>query len=225
MYNMYEILSDNLVRLRKSKNLTQAEFAEIIKYSDKSVSKWETGMSIPNIETLVEIADFYGMTLDDLIKKPVDSLKVEIVEEAKNTSKWTIYFLTLAVVWLIATVLFVWSILRGQNAFWRAFIWAVPFSCLVSYIYSVLWKKRFIYLSISLLVWTFIAALYIQFFGNTYLLFVVGIPIQVIIILIRGLRKGSHYNTSLKQSSSIMKRLERRKKRNEINEFNKEKSE
>lgn len=225
MYNMYEILSDNLVRLRKSKNLTQAEFAEIIKYSDKSVSKWETGMSIPNIETLVEIADFYGMTLDDLIKKPVDSLKVEIVEEAKNTSKWTIYFLTLAVVWLIATVLFVWSILRGQNAFWRAFIWAVPFSCLVSYIYSILWKKRFIYLSISLLVWTFIAALYIQFFGNTYLLFVVGIPIQVIIILIRGLRKGSLYNTSLKQSSSIMKRLERRKKRNEINEFNKEKSE
>ena len=187
MYNMYEILSDNLVRLRKSKNLTQAEFAEIIKYSDKSVSKWETGMSIPNIETLVEIADFYGMTLDDLIKKPVDSLKVEIVEEAKNTSKWTIYFLTLAVVWLIATVLFVWSILRGQNAFWRAFIWAVPFSCLVSYIYSILWKKRFIYLSISLLVWTFIASLYIQFFGNTYLLFVVGIPIQVIIILIRGL--------------------------------------
>ncbi len=225
MYNMYEILSDNLVRLRKSKNLTQAEFAEIIKYSDKSVSKWETGMSIPNIETLVEIADFYGMTLDDLIKKPVDSLKVEIVEEAKNTSKWTIYFLTLAVVWLIATVLFVWSILRGQNAFWRAFIWAVPFFCLVSYIYSILWKKRFIYLSISLLVWTFIAALYIQFFGNTYLLFVVGIPIQVIIILIRGLRKGSLYNTSLKQSSSIMKRLERRKKRNEINEFNKEKSE
>ena len=222
---MYEILSDNLVRLRKSKNLTQAEFAEIIKYSDKSVSKWETGMSIPNIETLVEIADFYGMTLDDLIKKPVDSLKVEIVEEAKNTSKWTIYFLTLAVVWLIATVLFVWSILRGQNAFWRAFIWAVPFSCLVSYIYSILWKKRFIYLSISLLVWTFIASLYIQFFGNTYLLFVVGIPIQVIIILIRGLRKGSLYNTSLKQSSSIMKRLERRKKRNEINEFNKEKSE
>ena len=49
--------SQNLIKLRKAKNLTQAKLAEELCYSDKAVSKWEVGAVVPDIETLVLIAD------------------------------------------------------------------------------------------------------------------------------------------------------------------------
>ena len=53
--------------LRKANGLTQAELAEKINYSDKSVSKWESGNGIPDVYTLMQIAELFGVTLNDLV--------------------------------------------------------------------------------------------------------------------------------------------------------------
>ncbi len=60
-------LSDNLYSLRKSRGLSQEEFAEKIHISRQAVSKWERGEAYPDTENLIMIASFYGVTLDELV--------------------------------------------------------------------------------------------------------------------------------------------------------------
>jgi transcriptional regulator with XRE-family HTH domain len=63
------IFAQNLANLRKQVKLTQVEFAEKINYSDKAVSKWERGESIPDVSVLKGIAEFFGVTIDYLVSE------------------------------------------------------------------------------------------------------------------------------------------------------------
>ena len=67
MENTSEInlkIAKNLTYYRKRANLTQAELAEKINYSDKSVSKWESGNGIPDVYILLQLARRFGVTLN-----------------------------------------------------------------------------------------------------------------------------------------------------------------
>ena len=57
----------NIVKLRKSVNLNQNEFGELIHYSYKNISKWENEDTLPDIETMSNIARIFKVTVDDLI--------------------------------------------------------------------------------------------------------------------------------------------------------------
>lgn len=61
-------LGSKLQKLRKSKNLSQEAFADIMKVSRQSVSKWELDQTFPEISKLIEIADYFQITLDDLLR-------------------------------------------------------------------------------------------------------------------------------------------------------------
>jgi transcriptional regulator with XRE-family HTH domain len=70
MANSIEInanIAKNLIFYRKAAGMTQAELAEKINYSDKSVSKWESGNGLPDVYTLIQIAELMGVTLNDLV--------------------------------------------------------------------------------------------------------------------------------------------------------------
>ena len=69
-----ENFSQNLINLRKAKSLTQLQLAEKLNYSDKAISKWEVGSVLPDVETLSHIAEFFGLTVNDLIYKKKVSL-------------------------------------------------------------------------------------------------------------------------------------------------------
>ena len=56
MDNLNYIVSKNLSDLRKRNGLTQAELAEKLNYSDKAVSKWEKGESLPGVEVLYKLS-------------------------------------------------------------------------------------------------------------------------------------------------------------------------
>lgn len=56
-----------VAQLRKEKNLTQKELAERLFISDKTVSKWERGLSIPDVSLLIPIADVLGVTVTELL--------------------------------------------------------------------------------------------------------------------------------------------------------------
>ena len=59
MNTLEQIVANNLTELRKEKKWTQAELAEKINYSDKSVSKWELGEALPDLKVLKQMADLY----------------------------------------------------------------------------------------------------------------------------------------------------------------------
>lgn len=56
-----------LKELRKERNLTQEQLAEIFNVSSRSVSRWETGTNLPDLSILVEIADFYDVDIREII--------------------------------------------------------------------------------------------------------------------------------------------------------------
>ncbi len=60
-------LAENLARLRKEKKVTQEELADFIGVTKASVSKWENGLSMPDILLLPQLATYFGVTLDDLL--------------------------------------------------------------------------------------------------------------------------------------------------------------
>ena len=66
-------LGNNLYSLRKKSGLSQEEFAEKLHISRQAVSKWERGEAFPDTENLIEIAEFYGVTIDELVKGTVSS--------------------------------------------------------------------------------------------------------------------------------------------------------
>lgn len=59
--------AENLLELRRLHNLSQEELAEKINVTRQTLSKYETGESIPDIEKCMAIADFFGVTMDDLV--------------------------------------------------------------------------------------------------------------------------------------------------------------
>lgn len=63
---------DNLYALRKSKGISQDEFAESLGVSRQAVSKWERNEAYPDTENLIAIAKFFNVKIDDLINTPID---------------------------------------------------------------------------------------------------------------------------------------------------------
>ena len=98
--------------------------------------------------------------------------------------------LAVSIVWLLATVIFVSSnIINGSN-YWEAFVWAVPVSCLVILRMTRSYRNQIFSICISsALIWTLLAAIYIQFLRyNVWMIFVIGVPAQVIIYLWHNIR-------------------------------------
>ncbi len=192
MADLKTIIAKNITDLRKSHGLTQIELAEKLNYSDKAISKWERGESVPEVGVLKEIADMFGVTLDYLVQKEHTApTKPELKTATHNHAFIT--GMSILLVWLVATLAFVLvDIITDTFAHWLAFIWAVPASLIVWLVLNSVWfNRRLNFFIISLLMWTTLAALYISFlpFGvNIWLVFVLGAPGQIIILLWSRLR-------------------------------------
>ncbi|MCD7824584.1 MAG: helix-turn-helix domain-containing protein [Clostridiaceae bacterium] len=74
-------LSPNLKYLRESRGLSQEDIAKNVNVSQKAVSAWEHGKRVPKIETIVEIAQYFEVSLDELV---LTELKPPIPTYAKN---------------------------------------------------------------------------------------------------------------------------------------------
>ena len=181
------IIAVNLSNLRKEKGLTQAELAQKLNYSDKAVSRWERGDTLPDISVLYELCRFYNITLDDLVSdEPTPKKEEKVYDKNSMAYKIVTTLLSVSIVWLAATLIFIYSNVREDNQyFWMAFVWAVPVTCIVLKI-----SARGIFNSImnvindSLFVWSTLAAIYLQVLAyNVWMIFLLGVPVQAIIIL------------------------------------------
>lgn len=176
-------IASNLAYYRKQSNITQAELAERINYSDKSVSKWECAAGIPDIYVLALLADLYGVTMDDLCSENAQSLPPPT--SRTNRQRVIVFLLSIGVAWLAATVIF-----TGLKLFipsfgqaWLVFILAIFASCIVAVVFTSLWwgmKVRF--LATSALVWSVALFVFLTVpMRNIYLIFAIGAVMQVLV--------------------------------------------
>lgn len=183
MDNLNFVIAKNITRLRKANNFTQAELAEKLNYSDKSISKWENGEAVPSVEVLVNIGKLFGVGIDYFVKENTFAPKI-FQKLPKN--KMIITLLSISLVWLVALAVFTTFIVCLNINLWTIFIWAVPATFVVTTVFACLWspRRRFKYISISLLIWTMVMAIYIQFFTeNLWMIFIVAIPLQIAVVL------------------------------------------
>lgn len=190
--NISKIVGTNLTNLRKANNMKQIEIAKKFNFSDKTISKWESGESLPSLEVLVKLCDFYGITMNDLTSEdfvPGQTIKPES-NSGENTNKIIITLLAVTLVWIIATIAFIYGKLYTSSANWMVFIWAVPISFVVGIVLNSIWGKRKInFILISFLVWTLLTSIYLHMLEyNLWVIFFLGIPSQIAIILWSGLK-------------------------------------
>ena len=197
MKDVRQIIAENLIELRKVNKLTQLELAEKLNYSDKAISKWERGESLPDVEILCQIAELYGVSLDYLVTKDheEETIEYKISKERANVSKTIITWLSVfsAVLLVVLSYILVFTI--SKTNLWILFVWMVPLCSTILLIFNCIWgKKKFRYIILSVLMWSMIASFALQFMKyNIWLIFTLGAPGQVIIILISRL---GHLNKS-----------------------------
>ena len=146
-----EYFARNLAYYRKALGLTQIELAEKLNYSDKSDSKWERGDGLPDLAVTVQIAEIFGLSVNDLVaEKPRRKLMT-------TRNKIIITLLSMGVAWLVATVLFFLCeiIFPEVSVWWLFYIYAIPISAVVGIVFSCIWwKKIHIFAAISTLIWS-----------------------------------------------------------------------
>ena len=189
MSTIKENIANNIAELRKMNHMTQQDLAEKLNYTDKAISKWERGESTPDIESLSAIAKMFNLTVDDLLNESFDkeaTRKKEKINLSKSISKIALGVLT---IWLIGTVVFVYNVIRNNepNGLWMSFIWPIPVSSLLVAVVAFLRKYRIVIpIASSITLWTGLMAIFLQILvmgGNIWIIFLVGVPLQAIIII------------------------------------------
>lgn len=214
MENLKNILAQNLVKLRKASNMTQSELAEKLSYSDKAVSKWERGESLPDIEILYEISKLYNVTIDELLSEEV---KINHTKKLKTKMRFIISLISSLLVWLIATIVFVFLVWLNpdKERQWLVFIYAIPVSSIVVLVFNSIWGNKMLNcLIVSVLMWTIILSIFLTVpkFDNSYLIFFITIPVQIIILCWFGLLVLKEKEIKLNELLKI------KKKKNENND-------
>ena len=180
MSDIKDIVAKNIIDLRKKNGLTQNELAEKLNYSDNAVSRWERGEVTPSIETIDQMSKIFNVPLSSLIE---DNAKaVSTTRDKKQVlNKLAVTLIFFSLVWLIATIVFVYGKILFNTNLWTIFVWAVPASCLVLLPFNEYWGKYiYKFVILSVFEWSVLACIYLQFLQyNMWLTFIIGIPIQV----------------------------------------------
>ena len=190
----------NIAAHRKRLRLTQAGLAEKLNYSDKAISKWERGESVPDVLILCQLAELYQITVNDLLEDPnelpensgskMDQVMGRAVEKTlkRKADKRIILGLSSVLVWSVALLLFVILSSLEISKSWLAFIFAIPANAIVLLSLRSAWHDfRWNQILISTIVWGSILSIYmlllVLFQLNIWKLFLLGVPGQIAVLL------------------------------------------
>ena len=197
------IFAQNLIRLRKQMKITQVEFAEKINYSDKAVSKWERGESIPDVAVLKGIADFFGVTVDFMITEHANeetiTQKTNYEKAAHNKNHLLISSIVVIAVLVCALSVFV-TIQSAAPEYLQyniigCFILPLPIYFILALVFSSVWTRKRLWkiIFVSLLIWSILLDVYCTVWiasnQHAILVFIIGIPAQIITLMSFGIIK------------------------------------
>ena len=189
----------NIASYRKRLGLTQARLAEKLNYSDKAVSKWERGESAPDVQTLVQLAELFDVTVNDLLVDPNElpettGVAVAVMGRAvektlkRKANKRIILMLSSVLVVFVALLMFVIFSSLDIPKSWISFIYAIPACGIVSLSLRSAWRDfRWNQALISGIMWGGLLSIYMSLLLflniNIWKLFLLGLPGQVAIFL------------------------------------------
>ena len=193
----------NIASYRKRSSMTQAGLADKLNYSDKAVSKWERGESVPDVLTLVELSRLFGVTVDDLLVDPnelpenpgkIEQVMERAVEKTlkRKADKPAILKMSSLFVWFIALALVVLMGLFDIEDTWVAFVYAIPTDAIVQLCLRCAWKDfRWNRYLISAIMWggllsifaTILTFVDVTLWTRLWRIFLLGIPGQIAILL------------------------------------------
>ena len=173
-------VGSNIARLRRERGMTQAELAERINYSDKAVSKWERGESLPDVLTLLNLAQHLGTDLNTLTGTAAEPLTPEILPEPepakelppepakkKRPRRYTadrsvIQKLSSILVWVVALFLYMILDSFGVKNLWLLFVAAIPANAIVLLSLRSAWRHYgWNRILISVILWGSLLTLYL----------------------------------------------------------------
>ena len=192
-------LGGNIAAYRKRAGLTQLGLAEKLNYSDKAVSKWERGESMPDVLTLTQLAELFDITVNDLLidpnalpeqSGPVERAVGKAVEKTlkRKANKKIILMLCSVLVWFVALLVFVVLSSLDIPKSWMAFVYAIPANGIVALCLNSAWHDfRKNKLFVSAIIWGGLLSIYLSLLlfaqVNIWKLFLLGVPGQAAVLL------------------------------------------
>ena len=158
MEDLKPIIAQNIAVLRQAAGMTQMELAEALNYSDKAVSKWERGESVPDISVLKQVADLFGVTVDRLIAsgEPVQPP----VRKSRIRPETTRLITAISLLGMAALAVLLMMIFRH----WLVFAWTLPAAAVLWLVLNTIWfDRRRNYLIVSCIMWTVLGGLCLTF--------------------------------------------------------------
>ncbi len=181
-----------IATFRKMNNMTQADLAERLNYSDKAVSKWERGESVPDVFTLVQLSEQLGVSVNDLLcpqGEVIPELPAGKPQHRKRrVNKRVIQMLVSILVWFVALSVYVILSSMDIPKSWIGFLYAVPANAIVLLSLRSAWRLYgWNIVLISAIVWGCLGSFYVTmlvFAGyNIWRLFLLGVLGQAAVIL------------------------------------------
>lgn len=197
-----DLIGKNIASYRKCAGLTQAGLAEKLNYSDKAVSKWERGESIPDVITLMQLADLFEITVNELVADPdvlpgdnpgnLEKAMTQVSEKAlkRKANKNIILALSSILVWFVALLTFVilssFPVLEKYS--FLLFFYAIPANAIVALSLRSAWHDfRWNKALISAIVWGSLLSIHVSLLiflnFNLWKIYLLGIPGQIAIFL------------------------------------------
>lgn len=170
---------ERIAYYRKLAGLTQSALAEKINYSDKAISKWERGESLPDVFVIMRLSELFEITPNELLgvkenQPDTDSLAAEL-NKRKKIKHIMVTILSVLLVWFVVAVAFficdlIINNFLGQNEKRIAlmFLYAVPISFIVLTVFSAIWGRHWMQAaSVSGILWGLVASFIVsmQSFG------------------------------------------------------------
>lgn len=186
-----EILAKNLIKYRKNAGLSQIELAKKLNYSNKNISKWENGETMPNAFVLQKIANIYGIQIEDLIKENGELIVEETPksrDKRKTIFRITMLLLANAILYASGTLLIYILKLVGVKDFplYMIYLYLSPLSFLSITIYIRVIYNIVEIFSMSAFNWLICTSFYLSFINtpNMAFIFVMGGGVEIIEICI-----------------------------------------
>ena len=183
MEDLKFITAANIISLRTKAGMTQAQLAELLNYSDKSVSKWERAEAVPDAYVLKHMSEIFGVSVDYLLSSHSDWEPVSKKQKRRYRSE-IITLISMAGIWTLALFIFIIGWIFG-HMFLLVFIYAIPISLITLLVFNSVWEDgRRNYYIISTLVASIFLMFYLTFLRwNPWQLLLLIFPAELIVFL------------------------------------------
>ncbi len=190
--NVKEIIAKNICGLRKQKGMTQAELADKLCYSNKSISKWERADSLPDAEMLYKIAEFFDVDVNYLFQEheysKITDEENRILEKKNLKFKLAFVIGTILILLTLSGIL-VMSLLEylgitPESIAGTIFLFIAGLCFLIEAILVVLKYYKYIKIFTSLVLWSVIFGVFLLVPSFPILVMLaIGIVIQSVIVI------------------------------------------